>query len=479
MNRRTFLRSSVVYGGGLAVYNPFQSLGLLASSGGRPSRIAGYGPLVDKGELALPEAFSYQVISRQGREMSDGNLTPSCFDGMGSFRGPFGTTVLVRNHENRLSQNPAGDNEIPVVVPAGMEYDDDPRMRAGCTRLVVRRRRNGSYAVLDERGVLAGTDNNCAGGVLPYGKWLTCEEVVRRGASGIRHGYVFEVSAYAPGPVVARAIPQLGRFAHEASVWHAGVLYQTEDRRLKQNGPSLTQGGSCFYRYVPEQRVGPFDSLADTTGKLQAARIRGEANANMDVGRVVGRPYPVEWVTIDQPDHDDDTDNTPIATRFQAQAKGAAVFDRLEGAWAGNGKIYFDCTVGGPAFAGQIWEYDPRRRTLTLLFESPGAAVLEGPDNIVVVPHTGDILLCEDAAAPQYLRGLTLEGELYDFARSINNDTEFAGACFDTDGDTLFLNQYGARGTLPAGPPGNAGRPQGGVTYAITGPFNKRRHHGH
>jgi secreted PhoX family phosphatase len=110
--------------------------------------------------------------------------------------------------------------------------------------------------------------------------------------------------------------------------------------------------------------------------------------------------------------------------------------------------------------------------------------VLDGPDNVVVVPQTGDIFLCEDAAPPQFVRGLTQDGELYDFAQTINNGTEFAGACFDPDGRTLYLNQYGQRGTLPDGPPGNTpgGAPQGGVTYAIWGPFHKRegghgRHH--
>jgi len=56
------------------------------------------------------------------------------------------------------------------------------------------------------------------------------------------------------------------------------------------------------------------------------------------------------------------------------------------------------------------------------------------------------------------------------------NDTEFAGACFDPDGQTLYVNQYGMRSAaaedLPGGPAG-----QGGVTYAIFGPFEKRRGH--
>jgi uncharacterized protein len=475
MNRRTFLGRSLMYGSSLAVISPFHTLGVRAASGSPPIRTAGYGPLVDKGELALPAAFNYQVISRQGQLMSDGALTPSCFDGMGAFRSRRGATVLIRNHENRLSQNPSGTLEIPVVVPPGFAYDSDPTMRAGCTKLVVTRDKQSRYTVEEQFAIQGGTDNNCAGGTLPFGKWLTCEEVVRRSASGIRHGYTFDVDSTADGPIIARPILGAGRFAHEAAVWRSGILYETEDRRLK---PALTgqatQGGSCFYRYVPDQLLERFDNLADTTGVLQAARVKNEPNANMDAGRAIGVPYEVEWVTIDFPDHEDDTDNTAMATRFQAQAKGAAVFDRMEGAWIGSGNVYFDCTVGGPAYSGQIWEYDTRRDTMTLLFESPGPAVLDGPDNVVVVPHTGDIFMCEDAAPPQYIRGLTLDGEIYDFAQSLNNNTEFAGACFDPDGETMYVNQYGERGSLPAGPPGTVGPPQGGVTYAIYGPFAKR-----
>jgi hypothetical protein len=132
--------------------------------------------------------------------------------------------------------------------------------------------------------------------------------------------------------------------------------------------------------------------------------------------------------------------------------------------------------VGGPLQLGQVWEYDVHRQTLTLIYESSSAETLQGPDNVVIVPYTGDVFLCEDAAPPQYIRGLTVDGEIYDFALGLNNDTEFAGACFDPDGHTMYVNQYGERGSLPFGPPGTlpGGPLQGGVTFAITGPFQRR-----
>jgi secreted PhoX family phosphatase len=477
MDRRTFLARGAVLGGGLAFTGPFHALGVEAAQGRAPVRVAGYGALVPRGELALPPGFRYQVISRQGQKMRDGALTPTCFDGMAAFRGPGGTTVLIRNHENRIVRNELG--EIPVVVPPALAYDTDPAYIAGCTKLQVDRNFDGRHVLLDDFAIQGGTDNNCAGGKMPWGSWLTCEEVVRRSSiTGKKHGYIFEVDASAEAPRPAVPILGAGRFAHEASVWCRGILYETEDRRLKPAPDgSATQGGSCFYRYVPDRRILRAGELAQGVGVLQAAKLLHEPNANMDA-REIGVPYRVEWVTVDVPDHDDDTDMGATATRFQAQDKGAAVFDRMEGAWVGplGFRIFFDCTTGGENYFGQVWEYRPDRETLTLVYESTSAATLDGPDNVVVVPWTGDVLLCEDATAPQFIRGLTPAGEIYDFAQGLNNDSEFAGACFDPDALTLYVSHYGVRGTLPLGPPGNLadGPPSGGVTYAINGPFWRR-----
>jgi secreted PhoX family phosphatase len=467
MNRRTFLRRGALLGGSFIAMGPFHALGARIARGQALCQAVGYGPLTPKGpELALPPEFEYQVIQRQGEIQRDGTPVPSAFDGMAAFpdpRHPGDTTILIRNHENRRRFG-----EIPVVVPAGLRYDEDLTYNAGCVKLVVRRHRRPDaptlYEVVDSFSILGGTDTNCAGGLTPYKTWITCEEVVNRGSTGKKHGYIFEVDALADGPVLARPIPSAGRFVHEATAWHGGILYETEDRNIR------TQGGSCFYRWIPERRVGRSGNLADTNGVLQALKLKNEFRANMDTGRVVGLPYPVEWVTIDNPDHEDDTDRTALAVRFQAQNKGAAFFDRQEGMWAGRGKVYFDCTEGGAQNLGQVWEYDPGRETITLIYESASSATLENPDNVVIVRQTGDILLCEDGPAPQFIRGLTQDGKIYDFAEGLSNPSEFAGACFDPDGQTLYVNQYGVRPDPNV--PGDPGVP--GLTYAIHGPFQKR-----
>ena len=459
---------------------PFHAVGARAAMGQAPSAAEGYGPLVPKGDIALPAEFNYQVVSRQGVPMGDGQPTPGIFDAMGAFR-PYGDgqgtgdrTVIIRNHENRRRPG-----EIPVRTP--VPYDPDPTYFGGCTKLVVERNKAGrdretgqqlyEYTVVESFAIQSGTDTNCAGGVTPWGTWLTCEEVVNRSAAGVPHGYIFEIDAFADGPVEAVPIIPAGRFVHEAAAWRSGILYETEDRSTTRDSRGVLSDGSCFYRYSPGRNVGRSGNLAETTGPLEALKLKNEFRADMDRGRVVGQPYEVEWVLVDDPNPQDDTDQSPQAVRKQAQRKGAAVFDREEGLWVGPGdsKVYFDCTSGGNQNLGQIWEYDPGRETVTLIFEAETNSQLENPDNITVVPQTQDIFVCEDSNGEQFVRGLTLDGEIYDFARTISNNTEFCGAVFDPDAQTLYLNQQGERGGFEDGPPG-----RNAVTYAIYGPFEKR-----
>src|SRR5436190_7041567 len=101
ISRRNFLRKASA----LAALGPLHALGMRVASGQTVPSVVGYGPLVDKGDLWLPEEFEYQIISWQGKPMSDGALTPGIFDGMGAFPdrnqpGGVTRTVLIRNHEN-------------------------------------------------------------------------------------------------------------------------------------------------------------------------------------------------------------------------------------------------------------------------------------------------------------------------------------------------------------------------------------------
>ncbi len=97
------------------------------------------------------------------------------------------------------------------------------------------------------------------------------------------------------------------------------------------------------------------------------------------------------------------------------------------------------------------------------MFESPSRELLDRPDNITVSPR-GGLVVCEDAAPEQYVRGITKDGRIFNFARNIANTTEFCGACFSPDGRTLFLNIQGStrdEGTVPA------------MTFAVQGPWER------
>jgi secreted PhoX family phosphatase len=453
LTRRRFVQGSAAVGGGLALGGPISALAARTAEG-RPPRAEGYGALQPTPEedspiayIELPPGFRYRLISRQGREMSDGNPTPGIFDGMAAYAGPRNTTILIRNHENR-----SRPGEIPVVVPAGKRYDQDPNTRGGNTKLVVDRQRR----VVESFAILGGTHTNCAGGTTPWDTWITCEEIFNYGSvegntapgSGVPHGYCFEMPADATGPVSPQPILDAGRFSHEAVAWLDGMLYETEDR-----------DNAAFYRFLPNRTPREFGDLATFGGTLQALVVRGRPNFDANTANP-GESYAVEWVTIDEPNPPADT------VRAQAQAKDAAIFDRTEGAWSGGRSVYFACTTGGEAQLGQLWQYTPRGRdggTLKLIYESTNPDELEAPDNLVVVPATGDVFLQEDGGGIQYVRGVTGRGQIYDFAATLVNHTEFCGGCFSPDGETFFLNQQGDRpGTTEA---------MAAVTYAIWGPF--------
>ncbi|MGH2788838.1 MAG: PhoX family protein [Actinomycetota bacterium] len=434
MSRRRFLRSSAAAASGLVIAGPLTAFAQRAAAG-LSVDAEGYGPLVDMGDLSLPRDFNFRIISRSGVPMTDGNPTPTSFDGMGAFPGARGTTVLIRNHENRRSTGDTG--EIDVIVPPDKRYDALPQFNGGNTKLVVGNNRR----VTQDFAVLGGTTTNCAGGSMPWGSWITCEEVFQDGDEA--HGYIFEIDSRATGPVDPVPIKQAGRFVHEAVAWMDGILYETEDQR----------DDSALYRYIPDGAPTRPGDLAASTGRLQALKVVGVFNATMDVWPV-GEPTRVEWVDIEEPDPPTNT------VTDEAFAKGAARFDRQEGIWVGNNRVYFDCTEGGVDDWGQIWELEPGTDTLTLLYQSPGPSELKNPDNLTVAP-TRDLFLCEDSVPPQFIRGLTPDGRIYDFARGNTNETEFAGATFSPDGHTLFVNQFGN------------GDPA--VTYAIWGPWRRRR----
>lgn len=436
-DRRLFLRATGSAFAALAASGCMRAG--VASTGGA----VGYGALLPdpNGLIDLPQGFSYRVVSRLGEAMTDGGTVPDRADGMGCFDLGNGKIALVRNHELQVQHDGGG--------ATGKTYDTVARslipLPGGTTTLVLDAQ---TLKVESQFRSLSGTIRNCAGGITPWGSWLTCEEdVTRAGARANKdHGYVFEVPASATGPVDPVPLKAMGRFNHEAACVDpaTGAVYLTEDR---DNG--------LLYRFIPRVK----GKLAEG-GQLQALVAMGGSGGLTDTrnwsatAMQPGSWLPVEWVDLDNPEAPEDD------LRKRGAGLGAALFARGEGIWMGEGELYFCCTSGGAAKLGQVFRLVPGKQgktdRLQLFFESASVDQFNFGDNLTVAPN-GHLIVCEDQytdVVDNHLRGITPDGRAYPFARS-RVQTEWAGACFSPDGKTLFVNLYS-----PA------------QTVAITGPWS-------
>lgn len=421
LTRRRFVQSAAAAAGLALTAGPLTTLS--APSSPRT------GALVSdpNGIVDLPPGFNYRVIADLDTIYTDGTPRPGAADGMGAFPGPNNTTLLCVNHENRSTAS----RPVPAV-----NGDYNPAERGGTSVMLV----GPDGDLLQAWPSSSGTIRNCAGGVTPWGTWITCEE--SEAISGdYSHGWAFEVDPYAPldgGTPQQVRLDTLGRFYKEALAIdpNTRVVYQTED---------LADG--FFYRFVPAPGVWPdgFGDYATAEGALQALVIPGLSSAD---AATTGTSYTPTWANVPDPD------GIPVLVRKQtyADAGGAVVtptrFYRGEGAWWSTREqaVYFDATGGGTSgHWGQIWRYTPASNTLTLVYVSHDKNVLEMPDNLTILPW-GDVLLCEDGGGDNYLRVLTQRGAIVDLAR--NSLAEFAGACFTTSPDTLYVNIQGESITL-------------------------------
>lgn len=458
ISRRRFLRSAA------AISLGFSGLRCASPSvrDPAPPPRSGFGPLVDDpdGILALPDGFAYKIVSRHGDAMTDGFLVPARHDGMATFRGPGGTTLLVRNHEVGPDADPASSAFGRDLAGLGrldgsLAYDPGaggvPGF-GGTTTLVYDTRRQ---ELVSHHLSLTGTLVNCAGGPTPWGSWISCEEITRRAGGRLArdHGYNFEVPARPDGgPVRAHPLRAMGRFKHEAVAVQpsTGIVYQTED---------LSDG--LLYRFLPRS-----PGRLALGGRLQALAVRGAPGLdtrNFDARDIEpGLPMEVRWIDLDDPDSPDDD------LRHRGHGWGAARFARGEGIWYGDDEVYVACTNGGPAGKGQIWRYRPSPSegrpgerdapgSLELFIEPDDGTLIENADNLTIAPW-GDLVVCEDGSGVDYLVGITPAGEIYKLARNQSGRGEFAGACFSPDGSTFFVNMQ-----------------EEGWTVAITGPWERTR----
>jgi secreted PhoX family phosphatase len=481
VDRRRFLGGAAALAGGTALTGgPFA--GYLARAAGQTGGSQPpLGPVPDLADgvtvrLHLPPGFQYRSFhdTATAPVLDDGTVLPARHDGMAAFSAGRGKVWLVRNHE----VNGPG----PAFGP-GSPYD--AQARGGTTTTLVDRFGNVQRAFTS----LNGSQMNCAGGPMPWGSWVTCEETVNgpdvgpdfTGVSNVPltkpHGFIFEVPA--GGQSDREPIESAGRFPHEAVAYdpHDDILYLTEDNFGFPSG---------LYRYKARRRGsehGGGHRLRDG-GRLQMLAVVGRPNAHLEASQPVGSRYRVRWVDIDDPapsfpytpGQTASTTNDQALTYVgnQGRAQGAAYFSRLEGAYFANGLLWFTATQGGgPAEAstgpiadgfgngsGQIWAYHPRSDMLRLAYESPGPDTLDLPDNVTVRGRRGALVICEDGGNDNYLRVLTRGGRLFNIA--LNRlagqfNDEFAGATFSPDGHTLYVNIQASRA----------------ITFAIWGPWDR------
>ncbi len=376
------------------------------------------------GLLDLPQGFSLRVIERVGDAMDDGYRVPGRPDAMACFVAKSGELVLMRNHENMRGQLMYGpQNEGQALPPEAY----DPECYGGVSRIVFDPK---TKARKRSNLVLTGTINNCAGGISPWG-WMTCEEW----EADADHGFTFLCDPNAEKVQPPKPIKAYGRYRHEAACVDpkTHIAYLTED-----------QTDGAFYRFVPTDPREPFE------GKLQALAIDGLPRFDTGESMPSG-PLDVRWVDIDDPVPARDM------VRHEAHDKGAAFVRRGEGLWLTDDSAYFCATSGGHAQLGQVFRLDVSTtpNTLTLIAESNHVDTLDMPDNITVSP-SGHIYIAENGSGDNYLRRITPDGRVVDFARNAYSIAELTGVCFSPDGDTMFVNLQDDH-----------------VTLAITGPFDK------
>jgi hypothetical protein len=395
--RRQFLRQGVA---GVGWVMAGGTLSRCSSSGGEMSsptisNIANLGPLLDPDEngLRLPAGFSSRVIARSGTMVeASGYVWHNAPDGGGVFTTGDGGWIYVSNSE--------------TFAEVGGE------VRGGAS--AVRFASNGN--IVDAYRILEGTDFNCAGGMTPWGTWLSCEET--------ETGRVWECDPL--GERDALVHPAMGVFEHEAAAVDAANrhVYLTED-----------VGDGRLYRFV-------YENAEDlSAGELQVAEVLGG-----------GPEGAVEWRTVPDPS------GVSEETRYQVPA--STEFDGGEGIWLHERVIYF-ATKGD----NRVWTYDTGTSMLTILYDAATSStpILTGVDNLSVTP-AGDVVVGEDGGDMQVV-AISAAGPIVPLVQITGQDgSEVTGPVFGPSLQRLyFSSQRGTEGTELLG--------MSGITYEVSGPF--------
>lgn len=383
MDRRTVLRATVA--GGAAAFAGSLWSGVASAAPAQPGT-GPYGPpgSADGNGIQLPAGFTSRVVARSRQTVPGTSYT----------------------------WHPAPDGGACFAAGTGWIYVSNSEVTPGGGASALRFAADGT--VTSAYRILSGTNQNCAGGAMPWGTWLSCEETSR--------GFVYET--YPQGGTAAVQRPALGRFKHEAAAADPvrQVVYLTEDE---------TDG--CFYRFRPA-----------VWGDLSAGTLEVLVGGTATSGAV-------SWARVPDPD------GSPTATRDQVA--GAKRFTGGEGCWYADGTCWF--TTKGD---NRVWAYDAVSQRIDLAYDDSlvtgGTAPLTGVDNITGT-RSGDLYVAEDGGNME-INMITPSGVVTPFLRITGqSSSEITGPAFSPDGSRLYFSSQ--RGT--------AGISAGGITYEVRGPF--------